>query len=239
MSSAPDEIRIRDLAEPILTDLQRSLREAAEKIPVDLSVEGVLRAAREQTGLGDFGPDDFRERLSVWVQAIDEDQGLAASGRVAAFRDCVRYAGTRLRLEDFVKRHPEALDVAIERPIIVVGLPRSGTTHLLNLIAAEQHLSIEQLQAADRFNAWVRWLIEQAGWKGRREGNVGMHSAQALVLVNHANATGEEVLGFAEQVRHDIDGLHHGPVDRVSHDVAREGAVDLDIVDREFLQVDE
>ena len=43
----------------------------------------------------------------------------------------------RLRFEDFVRRHPEALEVLLEPPVIVVGLPRSGTTHLVNLLAAD------------------------------------------------------------------------------------------------------
>jgi hypothetical protein len=46
----------------------------------------------------------------------------------------------RLRVEDVLARHPEILGVAIERPIVVAGLPRSGTTHLVNLIAADTRL---------------------------------------------------------------------------------------------------
>ncbi len=140
MSGDPTEIRLDDLADPVLTPLQRAAREGAETIPVDLSVEGVLGEARRQTGLADFGPDDFRERLAVWVQSIGEDANLSAVGRVGIYRDCVRYAVTRLRLRDFTRRHPGVLDVEITRPIIVVGLPRSGTTHLLNLIAADERL---------------------------------------------------------------------------------------------------
>ena len=44
------------------------------------------------------------------------------------------------------------------------------------------------------------WLIEQAGWKGRRVGNVGVHAQQALVLVNHGGATGNEVMDLANQI---------------------------------------
>ena len=140
MTSHPSEIRIDDLADPVLTPLQQAARAGAEQIPVDLSIEGVLGEARAQTGLSDFGLDDFRERLGVWLQSIEEDDNLSAVGRVGIYRDCVRYASTRLRLEDFVKRNPGVCDVSIERPIIVVGLPRSGTTHLLNLIAADSRL---------------------------------------------------------------------------------------------------
>lgn len=48
------------------------------------------------------------------------------------------------------------------------------------------------------------WLIEQAGWKGRRVANVGVHDRQALVLVNHGGATGGEVMALARQVVADV-----------------------------------
>ncbi|MCP5065862.1 MAG: sulfotransferase, partial [bacterium] len=107
---------------------------------VTFSEESVLGAACKQTGLRDFGPDGFRERLSIWLQSFEEDEDLGPIGRIGAYRDCVRYAANRLCFEDLMRRHPEIDDVTIERPIIILGLPRSGTTHLLNLIAADTRL---------------------------------------------------------------------------------------------------
>lgn len=48
------------------------------------------------------------------------------------------------------------------------------------------------------------WLIEQGGWKGREIGNVGVHKNQALVLVNYANATGQEILALAHDIQRSI-----------------------------------
>jgi hypothetical protein len=61
-------------------------------------------------------------------------------GRLGLFGNCVRFLCNRLRLEDLLRRHPEILTVPIREPIIVAGLPRSGTTHLLNLLAADTRL---------------------------------------------------------------------------------------------------
>lgn len=135
-----DMIRIEDLARPILNDVQRAALAHGERVHTDLRVPAVLEAARARTGLEDFGPDDFHERLGLWLSEVDEDPERTGLGRLSLFNDCVRYASNRLLIRDLLRRHPEIEETPIPRPIIVVGLPRSGTTHLVNLIAADQRL---------------------------------------------------------------------------------------------------
>lgn len=48
------------------------------------------------------------------------------------------------------------------------------------------------------------WLIEHAGWKGRRLGSAGVHSQHALVIVNHGGATGAEIWSLAQAVQADV-----------------------------------
>jgi UDP-N-acetylmuramate dehydrogenase len=51
------------------------------------------------------------------------------------------------------------------------------------------------------------WLIETAGWKGKRVGNVGTYKNQALVIVNHGGATGDEVHAHAMRIRESVKGM--------------------------------
>jgi hypothetical protein len=130
-------IRIDDLAAPVLNDVQRMGMEYGESKTTELSVDAVCRAASKRTGLDDLGPDDFAERLGVQLAEMNADDDRTGLGRLMMFGDCVRYASNRLLVRDLLRRHPEILDIPIERPLIVVGLPRSGTTHLVNLLAAD------------------------------------------------------------------------------------------------------
>lgn len=133
----PDDIRIDDLIHPVLNDFQKAARAYGDSLHLDFTVDGILAQAREATGLDDFGPDDFLERLGLLVDEWSSDEGLTGIGRLALLNKLSLFARSRLLIQDHLKKHPEVHDVEIERPIIVAGLPRSGTTHLLNLLAAD------------------------------------------------------------------------------------------------------
>ena len=132
-----NEIRIDDLRNPVLNDVQKMGRDYGETVETELSVDAICAAAVAATELSDFGTDDFRERLAVQLDEMNADPERTGLGRMLMFGDCVRYASNRLRIRDLLKQHPEILDIPIEKPVIVIGLPRSGTTNLVNLLASD------------------------------------------------------------------------------------------------------
>ena len=140
MASKMPDVRIHDLAQPQLPSSVREMMEAVRAAPPELSETAVLGAAVAQTGLSDFGPEDFRERLGIVLEAMRADKDLHPFGVLTNFSILVRYAVNRLRIEDAYRCHPEIEEIEICQPIIIAGLPRSGTTHMLNLISSDPGL---------------------------------------------------------------------------------------------------
>lgn len=184
-----EEIRIDDLAAPVLNDVQRMAIEYGDSRHTELSVEAVCHAATARTGLDDFGPDDFTERLGVQLAEMDADDERTGIGRMLMFGDSTRYLANRLLIRDLLRRHPEILEVPITSPIVVVGLPRSGTTHLVNLLAADSRFrsmplweSFEPVPNPNEPSAIdgvdPRWTRCNASWEA-------MQAAAPLVAAMH------------------------------------------------------
>jgi hypothetical protein len=96
----------------------------------------LLGQAEYETGLQDFGGEEFRGSLDAFAEFLSSPGLLGDDDRRAAFGQMVRVLGWRLRLVADRKRYPGIADERIEAPLIVVGFPRSGTTLLHALLAA-------------------------------------------------------------------------------------------------------
>ncbi|MGH7859134.1 MAG: sulfotransferase family protein [Candidatus Binatia bacterium] len=97
----------------------------------------LLEAAEASTGLGDWGDDDsFRVGLRVFVDAVEATNPSLPARQVAQFQ-IVHWLSQRLHLVDDARQHPEILEVPVERPVVVIGLPRTGTTIVHELLAID------------------------------------------------------------------------------------------------------
>ncbi len=106
----------------------------APDCPLDADVLHAKAAA--ETGLDDFGDDDYRERLDVYVAALHDISEMQPAGVVNHHAQILQWLKNRLLLTDLLARHPEIRDIELLPPIVIAGLPRTGTTHLHNLLAA-------------------------------------------------------------------------------------------------------
>lgn len=103
-----------------------------------LNGEALVEKAITETGLDDFGSNSWREGFDVLVRDVNNhaanytDSGM---GRVA--NDIVHYLRGRLKVENYLKQNPELLARPVERPVFVMGVPRTGTTLMSNLLAAD------------------------------------------------------------------------------------------------------
>lgn len=108
---------------------------------IALVPEAIIGAAAAATGLDPAVLDGgFLERLSVICSSWTEEAGLSSFGRVSCFGQLVGMVKNKLLIDDLLKRHPEIHDIEIAKPIIICGLPRTGTTHLHNLMSADPNL---------------------------------------------------------------------------------------------------
>lgn len=142
MSERPPPVVIDDLAEPRFSEeVQAVLSFMADAgTGLELSPDALMTSARAQTGLDDFGDDAFAERLDVLCRALRDEAGLGPAGFFAQHSLLSGLLRNRLLVEDRIRRHPEILDIEIRAPIVICGLPRTGTTHLHNLLSSDPAL---------------------------------------------------------------------------------------------------
>lgn len=103
-----------------------------------LEPEHLLGVARRHTGLHDFGSDEFHEPLAVLLAALEHDAALSPLGRYFARGQVVSSLTNRLLLEQLWSERPEVLDRPVVKPLVVMGLPRTGTTLLQHLLAEDR-----------------------------------------------------------------------------------------------------
>ena len=98
--------------------------------------EVVLEEARKVTGLSDFGPDDYLEPLEVLMRTY-EAHHTSLKGQKKAYRRVVGLLATRLRVQEALRKNPQIKERSIKQPMVLTGLPRSGTSALFNLLGAD------------------------------------------------------------------------------------------------------
>ena len=130
MSETPD-----DLKPGLPFSLLNKLDGLSQKM-IPIEAKRVMKMAERTTGLSDWGEGGFLNRLEQTVDGINQ-ANLNTTGLFGARYVLNWHLGNKLRIVDFAKRHPELDEVEIERPVVITGFFRTGTTFLHNVLAAD------------------------------------------------------------------------------------------------------
>jgi hypothetical protein len=102
-----------------------------------MTVEEVIAAAAQRTGLSDIGDTSVLDGLARLLDSYANEAQFTPRGSQMAHEFVVGQMAQRMQYEDWLAKHPELLERPIEKPLFVFGLPRTGTTLMINLLASD------------------------------------------------------------------------------------------------------
>jgi hypothetical protein len=98
------------------------------------TTDDVLKLAAQRTGLTETESDSWREGLALMLDELNNSPAFTPSGRERVLDDATNALGRRLQVHGYIQAHPEVLDSPVERPLFVLGMPRTGTTVISYLL---------------------------------------------------------------------------------------------------------
>jgi hypothetical protein len=130
---------------------------------LEATVEQLHREAMEHTGLGDFGPDDYHQPFAMLAAHLASPE-LSDTGRAVYHGDLVTALCGRLIREDEWKKHPEYKQRSVPAPLVICGVPRTGTTALHKLLSVDP-----QFQGLDNWlTSWPKPRPARADWSSEQ-----------------------------------------------------------------------
>ena len=96
--------------------------------------DDILKLAAQRTGLTALDSDSWRDGLAIMIDEMNTSPAFTPSGREKILNDATDALGRRMQVHDYITAHPEVLDAPVERPLIVLGMPRTGTTVISYLL---------------------------------------------------------------------------------------------------------
>lgn len=129
---------------------------------LDFAPQALMDAAMKRTGLSDFGDRDFVTPLTILCQSLDSEAPLSPEGRVAHRERVIGTLINRLNLFEWLRRHPEIADEDIGTPMVIAGLPRTGTTMLYRMLAAAEGVSSPLFYEATNLSPAFDWDFDPA-----------------------------------------------------------------------------
>jgi hypothetical protein len=180
-----------------------------------LSSGDLVAGAVDETGLEDFGGDEFRVGLDVLTESLATEADLTDLGVEILGLRLRMLLANRLRVEDAYRQHPAIADEIVEGPLVIIGLPRTGTTALSQLVSTDPQIrslrlweSSNPVPPPESATEDTDPRIEEAA-----QGLEAMYTAfPRMKSMYYQTATGatecQDLLGMAFRTAH-FDGMAH------------------------------
>ena len=96
--------------------------------------DDIFKLAANRTGLAEIDSDSWRDGLAIMLDDLNSSPAFTPFGRERVLDDATNALGRRMQVHAYIEAHPEVLDAPVERPLIVLGMPRTGTTVISYLL---------------------------------------------------------------------------------------------------------
>lgn len=182
---------------------------------MELATGEMRRFSREECGFA-YRSSVFKRELAGRYVICSVALRLARQGQPEISYPALRSELAQLPVEQLTPRVVCDAVCRIRRSKLPdpATLGNAGSFFWNPLVSREQHAKLKArwpdlpgFPDGEMMKIPAAWLIERAGWKGFREGDVGVHRDHALVLVNHGEATGEALLQLARRIQASVQEL--------------------------------
>jgi Sulfotransferase family len=131
--------RVKQWIPPARPEWVRRINEEGDcldlKGVIPLDENSLIGRAKANTGLSDFGDDDWYEPFKILIKGLDEEGALTLMGRIMTRSDLLMNLEARLRIEDTYQKHPEIEDLELASPMLIIGAGRCGSSAMLNVLS--------------------------------------------------------------------------------------------------------
>ncbi|MCY4427901.1 MAG: sulfotransferase [Halieaceae bacterium] len=137
---------------PVPVSLVNQVMRGLNKIGIartTLNADELIVGAQKRANLIDFGPGPYKENLQQLTDALNSEAKLSPVGRLLTREALISSLSNQLKLQDWFRRYPEIAEQEIQSPIIIIGMPRSGTTILHEVMALDDNSRIPLFWEAD------------------------------------------------------------------------------------------
>ena len=133
-------ITVDDLADPVFSEKAREILSERANLPIEFSIDGILEFARNTSDVPVVRDQELENNLESFLKEADKNGALSEAGKKLLAMEFAGFIIQRSRLENLISLNPEIRDIEIKEPIIIAGIPRSGTTNLSNIMANDSRL---------------------------------------------------------------------------------------------------